>query len=393
MNDALAQALAAVLFIGILTCWSPEYWPAAALQAAAFLLAGTWLIHAAIRHRHVHMGFGLFLLTGLVACGALQLASHGTEVRLETAKSILYWAANAAVFFVTLETCAGTYTRNRFLRAVLWFGFGVSLVTILQYFTSEGKIFWLFATTQTRVLGPFLYNRQCAAFIELVFPLAVYQSIIERRHSLVYMAMAASMFAVVMAATSRAGALLVAGELVAILILAGSRGRVPVVNLGRTVVRLVALSVVLAVVVGWQVTVQKFRDPEPYRLRRELLLSSLTMIAERPWSGFGLGTWPAVYPAYARFDNGITANHAHNDWAEWTVEGGLPFFVLTALLAVWTIRPAADSLWGIGAPVVFMHSLVDYPLREPAIAALLFAFMGALAARARAKSGIPSIFE
>jgi hypothetical protein len=230
MNDALTRALAAVLFFGILTCWSPEYWPVAALQAGAFLLAGIWLAHAAVRHRHLHVGIGLFPLTGLVACGALQLAVNGTEYRLETVKSILYWAANAAVFLVTLETCGDTHTRNRFLRAVLWFGFAVSLVTILQYFTSEGKIFWLFATSQSRVLGPFLYKNQCAAFIELVFPLAVYQSIIERRHSLIYMAMAASMFAAVMAATSRVGVVLVAGELVAILTLAGMRGLVPAVN-------------------------------------------------------------------------------------------------------------------------------------------------------------------
>jgi O-antigen ligase len=381
MNRRLPQALAAVMFIGILTCWMPEYGRAAALQTGAFLLAATWLIHAAIRRSPIQLAFGLFPFAGLIACGAWQLAAHGTEVRMETAKSILYWAANAAVFFVALETCGGTHTRNRFLRAVLWFGFGVSLITILQYFTSGGKIFWLFATAQQRVLGPFLYNHQCAAFIELVFPLAVYQSMIERRHATLYMVMAASMFAVVIAATSRAGAVLVAGELAAILILAGFRGRVPSVNLGRMVVRVVALSLVLAGIVGWKVTAEKFRDPEPYRVRRELLVSSLTMIAERPWSGFGMGTWPAAHPAYVRSDNGVIPNHAHNDWAEWAVEGGLPFFALTVLLAIWTVRPAADSLWGIGVPVVFVHSLVDSPLREPAISALLFAIMGALAAR------------
>src|SRR3984893_18745295 len=122
MNHALTQALAAVLFIGILTCWLPGYWPAAALQAGAFLLAVTWLIHAAIRHSRMHVGFGLFPLAGLISCGAWQLAANATEVHLETAKSILYWAANASVFLVTLETCGGTHTRNRFLRAVLWFG-------------------------------------------------------------------------------------------------------------------------------------------------------------------------------------------------------------------------------------------------------------------------------
>jgi hypothetical protein len=28
---------------------------------------------------------------------------------------------------------------------------------------------------------------------------------------------------------------------------------------------------------------------------------------------------------YARFDVGKTVNHAHNDWAEWAVDGGIPF--------------------------------------------------------------------
>jgi O-antigen ligase len=147
-----------------------------------------------------------------------------------------------------------------------------------------------------------------------------------------------------------------------------------------------ALSVVLAGVVGWQVTLQKFREPEPYRVRRELLFSSLAMTADRPWTGFGLGTWPAVYPAYARFDNGLAANHAHNDWAEWAAEGGLPFVALLAMLAIWSIRPALDSLWGLGVPAVFAHSLVDYPLREPALAVLLFLMLGALAGRAAGRT-------
>jgi O-antigen ligase len=157
----------------------------------------------------------------------------------------------------------------------------------------------------------------------------------------------------------------------------------PAVSLGKTAMRLAALSVVLAAVVGWQVTLEKFREPEPYRVRRELLFSSLAMVADHPWAGFGLGTWPVVYPAYARFDNGLVANHAHDDWAEWAAEGGLPFLALVAMIAIWSVRPAADSLWGLGIPAVFAHSLVDYPLREPALAVMLFAMLGALAARAR----------
>ena len=103
----------------------------------------------------------------------------------------------------------------------------VSLLTVVQYFTSEGKVFWLFRTEQERVLGPFLYKNQCAAFLELVFPLAVYQSLVDRRQSLLYVAMAAAMFAAVIAAVSRAGVLIVVSELIAILLFAWFRGLIP----------------------------------------------------------------------------------------------------------------------------------------------------------------------
>jgi O-antigen ligase len=332
----------------------------------------------------VHAEFVVLPVIGLAVWGAWQLIAGTTVYRFETGKSVLYWAANAAVFLIAREVCDSIYTRNRFLSWILWFGAALGLLTVLQYFTSEGRVFWIFSTQEARVLGPFLYKNQCAAFIELVFPLAVFQSLVDRRHSLVYVAMAATLFAVAIAAVSRAGVALLIAELMTILLLAWWRELMPAVSLRKTVLSMAALSLVLAAVVGSQVTLERFREPEPYRVRRELLISSLDMLSCRPWAGFGLGTWPVAYPAYARFDNGLAANHAHNDWAEWAVEGGLPFLALAVMIAIWSVRPAADSLWGLGIPTIFAHSLVDYPLREPALAALLFAMLGALAARARA---------
>jgi len=214
-----------------------------------------------------------------------------------------------------------------------------------------------------------------------MFPLVVYQSLVDDRDSLLYISMAATMFAAAITTVSRAGAVLVIGELLLIVLVAWRRGLIAGPSLRRRLIWTAGFSLALAVVVGWQVTLEKFREPEPYRVRRELLLSSIAMVADRPVTGFGLGTWPAVYPAYARFDNGLAANHAHNDWAEWMVEGGVPFLALLAILALWSVRPALDSLWGMAVPVIFLHSLVDYPLREPALAALFFAMIGALAAR------------
>src|SRR5207245_1914693 len=57
---------------------------------------------------------------------------------------------------------------------------------------------------------------------------------------------------------------------------------------GRTLGRMAAVCLVVTLIVGWQVTWEKFRQPEPAHIRQELFLSSMAMIADRPWTGFGL---------------------------------------------------------------------------------------------------------
>jgi len=385
MNRALADLLTALLFLGVLTCWAQGFWTVALVEVGAFTLLG-WVI---VTRRMAGTGLAFCALVAVVGWGVGQFAGGATVYRFETGIAVLNWAAGASIFIAARVGCSASATRNHFLRCLLWFAALVSVFVVVEYFTSRGKVFWWFASGEDRVLGPFLYKNECAAFVELVFPLAVYQSLVDDRDSLVYIGLAATMFAAAITAASRAGAVLVTGELVAVELLGLWRGLISGVNLRRRMAWTVAFSVALAAVVGWQGTLEKFREPDPYRVRTELLRSSLAMVAEKPLTGFGLGTWPVVYPAYARFDNGLAANHAHNDWAEWAAEGGLPFVALIALLALWSIRPAVDSLWGIGVPVVFLHSLVDYPLREPALAAVFFAMMGALAARANRAQASP----
>ena len=104
------------------------------------------------------------------------------------------------------------------------------------------------------------------------------------------------------------------------------------------------------------------------------------MACERPWTGFGLGTWPFVYPAHAIIDKGVFANHAHNDWAEWAGEGGVPMVLLLLSILVWSVRYSFRFPWGVGVVAVFVHSLVDFPLQKPSLAALLFAMLGTMAA-------------
>jgi O-antigen ligase len=206
--------------------------------------------------------------------------------------------------------------------------------------------------------------------------------------------MAGAMFASVVAGASRAGSILVTVEILVVVFLGLSPRLLSAGTLSRALSWTALFAVVFAAVVGWEVLWSRFQDPDPFRGRRELLLSSLAMVREQPWTGFGLGTWPAVYPAYAvtDFGAGLFANHAHNDWAEWAAEGGVPFLLMLLAVAAWSLHRAIRFPWGLGVVSAFFHCLVDFPMQRPALAALVFALMGALAAAksasARRKSQI-----
>lgn len=112
--------------------------------------------------------------------------------------------------------------------------------------------------------------------------------------------------------------------------------------------------------------------------------------------GSGIGSFVEVFKVHE--PNAMLAqsywNHAHNDWLEWAMEGGVPAIGLMALaLAGWSARALAlvraslaarrsgnihrgrieIQLALAGAIILFVlgaWSLVDYPLRTPALASL-----------------------
>jgi O-antigen ligase len=135
---------------------------------------------------------------------------------------------------------------------------------------------------------------------------------------------------------------------------------------------------------------ERFGQKDPLSERMELNRASLAMFSEHPASGFGLGTYPVVYPAYARFDTGRYVNHAHNDWAEWAVEGGLPLLLAMAVVVVANADRAIRSGWGIGLMVVFAHALVDYPFQRFGLAVWIIVLLAAVSTNSRKDSNRPA---
>ncbi len=367
--------LAAILFLGILSMWVPARWSVSAFQIAVFALAAVHLV----RRKTLSVQPTAVLLAAAVAWGLIQASAGWSVDRFKTLNEVLNWTTNLAVFAMALDLGQDRERRERFLTAVLWFGTTLAVVSMLTVFSSpEGVVFWLFqAGSDKRTLGPFVYYNQYAAFIEAVLPLALVRAILDPRRRILYSVVGALLLASVVAGGSRAGTILCLVVMVTIPLVALGQGVVSRGTAGRVLLATLGTLVLLGAVAGWEVIWKRLQEPDPYAVRKDFLLSSLEMVRERPLTGFGLGTWSEVYPGFARFDDGLFANQAHSDWAQWASEGGIPFFLLMAGVAFLAIRPAFRSLWGLGLLAVFVHCSIDYPMQQrPALAAFFFAMLG-----------------
>jgi O-antigen ligase len=381
LQERSAIALLGLLFFSVLTVWIQVSWAASLFHGAIFGLTAfvsICLIPLDVRCRGNAL---LFPLGGIIALGLLQIATRRTVYPWETWNAVVIWSASFALVFISVQLFRTSAARWHFLSSAFYFGFAISSIALAQLSFSPGKAFGLFETGfRDHVMGPFVSRNLYAAFVELLLPIGLLRAVTLRRHQAFrYTAMSGVMFVSVVVCASRAGILLICAEAVALLLLACFRKLVStrkvVIALSLFALSSAAFLVLLGQTSAWT----RFLEAEPYAARRQMLRSSLDMLHERPWMGFGFGTWHTVYPAFAYYDDGTVTSHAHNDWAEWAAEGGLPLFLMMLGVAILSVRPAIRSLWGIGILAVLGHCAVDSPLQNPAFAAWFFVVSGLLA--------------
>lgn len=381
--------LPAILAFGILTLWVPDRWALTVFQVALFALTAFRLV----QRRSITLSFPSWMIAGAAAWGALQVAAGWSIDHVTTLDATLTWVTNLSAFMLAADLYRDRDRRERVLGSALIFTGILAVVSIFTFLTSPpGKVFWIFdAGAESRTIGPFVYHNQYAAFIEAILPIAVVGVIRDPRRWILYAIILATLFGSVVTGGSRTGTILCLAEILIIPAIAYWRGMIKGGVLARALLGSLAAVAILTAVVGWEKLWKRLQEPNPYSLRKDLVLSSVAMVRDRPLTGFGLGTWPEAYPGYARFDDGTYVNQAHNDWAQWASEGGLPFLALMLAIAGWSMVPALRSLWGVGILSVWLHAFVDYPMQQrPALAGFFFALLGTLAATkaASARGGV-----
>lgn len=380
MRKISAVALLAIVITAVAIMWQPAYWAIAIPTSCTMLLAAIWLVRSLSARHELRTNPALWLILAAALWPLMQLGLGWTVYGWRTAQSFLYWALAAAIVFIAIQTFREPPVLRVFLRALVIFGFIVAIISPLQRFTSGGKIFWMFEVPYSDIaLGPFIYPNQYAAFIELLLPVALVEALSERSGWRIFHGLAAAvMYGSVVAAVSRSGVALVTLEILAVPLLTTRRHGTSLRQFRLPAAVLGGMLVILTLAMGPDALIAKLQQKDPYQGRREFTESSLLMIRDHPLKGVGLGNWSTVYPAYALFDDGLFANQAHNDWAQWAVEGGLPFFFVMAALAVWIVPRALRTVWGSGLIAIFLQCLVDYPIQKVGVAIVFFALLGAV---------------
>ena len=358
--------------VGLLVSWMPQNTPWRIFELAIYGLLIAWLAAwMAGRAPDASRHWLLVPFIAIIGWGLLQLWSDWTVYRYVTAGEVLRWGSYASVFLLAFQTSAGRGDGRLFCRMLAVYGFIVAVVSVFQFFSGNGKIFWLFTPgEQASGLGPFLNRDHFASFAVLALPAAA-SEMLRHRSRWVFAVATATLYAAVIAGASRAGSALITVEVILLFLLLGFSG--------RAVSATIALVVLVVFVVGWQSLYDRIRAPDPYFGRRELAQSSVRMIQANPWKGTGLGTWTEVYPAYARKDFGVFVNAAHNDWLQWAADGGIPFAGLFLILFAGSVVVVRRVPWALGVPMVFLHSLVDFPMQGRFLPPVVFLILGVAA--------------
>lgn len=384
LTAAVTACLYFLLFFTTATVFVKAAWALQAFQIGVFLLLGFYLV-ASLRAGKIRLahGWAPWLVYLIPLWGLLQIVAHTTASSMETREAVLRWGSLAGVFYLS-QVCGQSRTARRtMLTAFLVFASAMAVLCLTQLFTSRGMVLWFIPSGYPHIYATFQYYNNYAQFVELALPIALWRALSEGWRSWWYALAGGVLYASAFGSASRAGVVLCTVELVAMIVIAMIQLRDPVTGRPpRATLAILAMIPILAavftLVVGWEHMWARFHENDPYLMRKDYLVAAVDMARQRPITGYGLGTFPEVYQRYAVKDFPYYANHAHNDWAEFAADGGIPFMLLVFLPFAVMAREATRHPWAIGLIAVVLHAFVDYPFPRPAVSGWMFLMLAVL---------------
>ena len=396
-----ALGLWALLIFAVLAFGAVEEWSTFAFEAGAAILflvwAGKQIVSGQVKlsKNPLYLPALLFFLLLLAQVG-LRTSAYGYVTRYE----ILQYVSYGIVLLIAAECVREEDTRQTFAMVLIVFGMLYAFFALAQELTSNGKFFWVYTPRfNGSIYGSYVNHDHYAGLMEMLVPFPLVASM---GHLLSGGKRALVAFcAVLMASTivlsgSRGGMLSLVLEIVVFATLTLVQRRNPRVALGVAAVCVLVL--VFLVFLGKVQVLGRLGNLDP-DMRLKITKDCLRMFSHRPVLGWGLGTFPTVYPGYRSFYTNLFVNEAHNDYAQLLVETGLLGFGLMMWFLIrlykyglptsrrWEFKwDGAVSLAALlGCTGLLLHSFVDFNLQIPANAAMFYVLCGLAATRPLAK--------
>ncbi len=319
------------------------------------------------------LGIPSYCLLGMTAWGILQTLFSPFKIAANGWNGVLFWFAVATIVLVGGSVFYRPETAAGFRLAFVHFGSGIAVLDLLQQATRAERFYWWIPSRYYLVFGPFAYWNHFAEFIELSLPVTLWVALSQTRPKLLYLLLSTAQLCAVVNSGSHVGTALVVLEVLVVSVLA-------LVRFGNRTVFVTALAgvvlvITFAVASGYGRVLEKLSENDQTAGRRAINKSSIAMLAEHPFVGWGLDTYAPVYKRFALYDDGVNVSRAKNDWLQLAVEGGLPFAALLAVVFIWSVPPALQSGWGIGLIALGLHAIFDYPFARLGVCGWYFALV------------------
>jgi O-Antigen ligase len=384
----------------VLAFGAVEVWSGSILEMGASLLFIGWAALVFLDDRiKIYWNPLNWPLLGLFVIGLAQLSLHATPDPFSTRVELLKLAAYSLIFFLSTQA----FRERRDLTILVWFliflCFSVSLLGIVQYFTSDAKIYGL-RTLKVGgdPFGPFVSRNHFAGFVELTLPAGLALMIFRGlRRDMIAMTGLLTIIPVgaIILCGSRGGIVSFGFELAVLALLARFR-KAPQGTHLVTLAIFVFAALALVAWLGAGKALERFSTLHPGDVllsrRAAMVRGAAHIFFDHPIMGAGLGSLVAVYPRYETLYDGYVVDHVHNDYMELVAEMGiLGGFCGFAFL--WMLFRDARNCFraeqghfsraihaGALAALcgLLLHSLVDFNLHIPSNA-LLFLLQAYLA--------------
>ena len=403
-----------------------EAWSVGLFELLITLLLLLWAVKW-VKEKEIQITFPAtgWPLAALCALGAAQAAGLSLD-REATRGATLAIFFMLAAFVLAMNFFATRERMSLLVNVLVVYGMALAIFGLVQYFTFEGKIYWV-RPTPFPAFGPFPNRNHYAGYIEMLAPLpfALIAARAVRRQAWLFYGFGGVLMAVsVFVSLSRGGMMSVVAGIAFVTMLSSRvkprraarqvRDAVLVPSRGQRAFLLGkrlggAAVITLAIIVGvfWigaEGLINRAADSidsiksnadtaGDLFSRQEIWKDTWKMVREHPLAGIGLGAYNSVFPNYARHDGMYKVDYAHNDYLQALSDGGIVAGVLALCFivllgrAVWQATRAEDPLaaglalgGGGGLFALLVHSAFDFNLQIPSNA-LLFVFLSAIVSR------------